>query len=165
KLDEERCGYLNSLVELIRNSCDKRTLALLICTMIAEADRLNTGERLPSDVPKYRYICDIIRQIRSDPFAEYSNSRLASDSFVSTSKLNRDFKRYTHTTLHEFVIRTRMFHAADILKVSSVADAAEKCGFEDVSHFIRTFRKYYGTTPLKYVKNSESPDADESEFH
>lgn len=34
---------------------------------------------------------------------------------------------------------------------TSVIDIAYECGFNDVSYFIKTFRKYKGTTPKKYI--------------
>ena len=35
----------------------------------------------------------------------------------------------------------------------SVQEAADKCGFESVSYFCKTFKKYIGETPGKYSKN------------
>ena len=35
----------------------------------------------------------------------------------------------------------------------SIAEIAEKCGFADSSGLIRAFKKYYNTTPYKYMKN------------
>ena len=35
----------------------------------------------------------------------------------------------------------------------SITDIAYDCGFNDLSYFIKTFRKYKGTTPNKYVKS------------
>ena len=36
---------------------------------------------------------------------------------------------------------------------ASITDIAYDCGFNDLSYFIKTFRKYKGTTPNKYLKN------------
>jgi AraC-like DNA-binding protein len=35
---------------------------------------------------------------------------------------------------------------------SSVTDIAFRCGFNDLSYFIRIFRKYKGISPGKYEK-------------
>ena len=35
----------------------------------------------------------------------------------------------------------------------SITDIAYDCGFNDLSYFIKTFRKYKGTTPNKYIKS------------
>ena len=32
----------------------------------------------------------------------------------------------------------------------TVSEIAEKCGFDDVSYFVRFFKKQTGTTPKKY---------------
>ena len=34
----------------------------------------------------------------------------------------------------------------------SVTDIAINCGFNDVSYFIKTFKKYKGITPKQYIK-------------
>ena len=34
----------------------------------------------------------------------------------------------------------------------SITEVAYKCGFNDLSYFIRTFRKYKGVTPGRYKK-------------
>ena len=35
---------------------------------------------------------------------------------------------------------------------SSIIEISVNCGFNDVGYFIKTFRKYKGTTPSKYRK-------------
>ena len=37
-----------------------------------------------------------------------------------------------------------------------VIDAAMRCGFDDVSYFIKVFRKYKGVTPGKYALQQKS---------
>lgn len=37
---------------------------------------------------------------------------------------------------------------------ASIIEIAMNCGFNDLSYFIKTFRKYKGITPAKYRKQS-----------
>ncbi len=66
-------------------------------------------------------------------------------------------RAFHHTTgfhFKEYLIRRRVNRAADLLRGSadSVAQVAAACGFNSVPHFIRTFRRVTGTTPLQYRK-------------
>ena len=53
-----------------------------------------------------------------------------------------------------YVNRIRMEHAAMVLANQdlAIADIAEDCGIENLSHFHRLFRDHYGITPLAYRK-------------
>lgn len=63
-------------------------------------------------------------------------------------KLKQAFKRVHGTTIHAFVIRKRMENARKMLVENrSVNDMSSKLGYHSVSHFIETFKKYYGETP------------------
>lgn len=63
-------------------------------------------------------------------------------------KLKQAFKSTYGTTIHAFVIKTRMQKARQMLTENcSVADMSTRLGYHSVSHFIETFKKHYGETP------------------
>lgn len=67
------------------------------------------------------------------------------------------FKRNTGQTIFENVNSYRCMMAASyISRGATVAEAASLCGFENGSFFSRTFKKYMGVLPSKYV-DSISP--------
>jgi AraC-like DNA-binding protein len=53
---------------------------------------------------------------------------------------------------HRFLVRLRVEHAARLLRTSSlsVTRICYDVGFRDLSHFITTFRRFTGMTPLQY---------------
>ncbi|MMZ62630.1 Bifunctional transcriptional activator/DNA repair enzyme AdaA [compost metagenome] len=55
-------------------------------------------------------------------------------------------------TLHQYITRTRMRAAADLLLQTSlrVYQIAENVGYKDPKYFIRLFRKEFGTSPEEY---------------
>ncbi len=69
------------------------------------------------------------------------------DSYLSTL-----FKRETGVTLTEYVILKRMEAAENMLKYSdfSLSDISDILNFSSYSHFARTFRKQYNTSPKEY---------------
>ena len=79
--------------------------------------------------------------------------RIASSQGVGRTKLCTDFKETLSVSLHQYIIRERLVLAIRLLKEGArQEEAAWRAGFEDVPHFIRTFRRCYGNTPAKYLK-------------
>lgn len=66
------------------------------------------------------------------------------------------FKEMTGHTPIDYLNRFRIETACNMLSASgvNVTEAAFACGFNDISYFIRTFKKYIGMTPKQYcLKN------------
>ncbi len=78
-----------------------------------------------------------------------------SKKFVcSTGTLTAAFKNEYHISIHQFLINTRLEHAADLLKSSdkAVKEISEECGFYDQNHFYKTFKLNYKLSPIEYRK-------------
>jgi len=73
-------------------------------------------------------------------------------SFVSASHLTRLFRQKLKISPFAFLRQVRMEHAAEALKTGreKISAIAPKCGYRNVSHFVRDFRGYFGTTPKRY---------------
>jgi AraC-like DNA-binding protein len=67
------------------------------------------------------------------------------------------FKRYTRRSPIDYLNLYRIDSACRMLKVSgcSVTEAAFSCGFNDLSYFVKTFKKYKGVTPRQYRRRFE----------
>lgn len=78
--------------------------------------------------------------------------KLAETVELNESYLSVLFKRETGMTVTEYVIFKRMETAENMLKFSdlSLSDISDILHFSSYSHFARTFRKYYGTSPKQY---------------
>jgi len=51
-----------------------------------------------------------------------------------------------------------MQKCAEYIKLGmSATEAANKCGFNDYSNFVRAFSKMFGGSPRKYYKDSITP--------
>lgn len=66
--------------------------------------------------------------------------------------LSKLYKDHTGEGLLEFINRTRIDHAKHLINesVKNVGEIAGCVGYNDVTVFIRTFKKYEGITPGKY---------------
>ena len=64
----------------------------------------------------------------------------------------RYFKKTTSKTFTQFVNEYRLVHASKLLAENNlpITDIAFECGFQNFSHFSRTFKKFTGVSPLRY---------------
>lgn len=71
--------------------------------------------------------------------------------FISASTLNRWFQKYLHISPKAYLESVKLSNAKRMLnEKKSVTETCFVCGFPDLSHFIRIFKKKFGTTPGKY---------------
>lgn len=65
------------------------------------------------------------------------------------------FKSEMKIGIKEYLSRSRLLCAEEMLKNTKmpVSEICYFCGFSNFSHFLRTFRKYYGASPKEYRKN------------
>ena len=82
--------------------------------------------------------------------------KMAEQSGLSTSQLQRDFRKLFRMSPGEYILRLRLQLARRQLIESNepVKLIASRCGFFDQSHFTRLFRKHTGLTPSRYRQNA-----------
>ncbi|MDO3386994.1 helix-turn-helix domain-containing protein [Gilvimarinus sp. SDUM040013] len=88
-----------------------------------------------------------------DNYARFSNiADLAKRFDMSTRTLNRRFKSATGTTPHTYLTNARMVVARDLLKTSNltIAEIAERCGYQDTAYFAELFKQHLDTNPSDY---------------
>lgn len=82
-------------------------------------------------------------------------AQLSQISGMNEKYLCRFFKEYTGKTPIDYVNYLRIEAACQELDETdiSVTDAAIECGFNSISYFTKTFKKYKNTSPSQYRKN------------
>ena len=66
------------------------------------------------------------------------------------------FAKEVGTTLHKYIVKKRLSLSRQMIEDGfDMKTIINKIGFKDTSHFIQSFRKEYGVTPLKYRKRSK----------
>ncbi len=83
---------------------------------------------------------------------EISLNEFGAQFHLSEKYISRYFKEHFHITLSQYVNHLRLEHARQLLEESaaSVTEVAMCSGYQNVSYFIRSFKKMYGVSPLKY---------------
>jgi AraC family transcriptional regulator len=94
----------------------------------------------------------LMNAIREHPEAEHSLEDMAMQAGITPSHLCRVFRRATNLTPHQFVLKTRLERAQQLLSQSDAPmnSIAELLGFSSQSSFNRAFRKFTGETPSFY---------------
>ncbi len=83
-----------------------------------------------------------------------SNQMLSELTGYHAYHLNRLFTRHTGLTVHQYILNLRLNRAKDLLLNSglSLAQIAEKTGFNSNTHFSGYFKQMVGISPLEFRK-------------
>jgi len=83
-----------------------------------------------------------------------SIKQVADKLYVSQSMLDRNFKKHFNISPKKYLETKKILFAKQLLEQGkSVTDACFNAGFNDCSHFIVIFKKYFKTTPNKIRTN------------
>lgn len=163
KANEQIRRYMNSLDDVY---CDFGQTHALIELKLLELLHL-----IAIQDQSYRFVQELMsgqknhkeRRSITDFMGRYYSQNLKLDDYAlltgrSVSTFIRDFKRVYNTTPNKWIMEKKADVAHDLMLVSnySVTDAAIEAGFENVSHFIKIYKRKYGLTPKKSKIRSEN---------
>jgi AraC-like DNA-binding protein len=109
----------------------------------------------PENAPSWRdekRIAAALRRIEKDWHNPLCLADLAQEAAMSRYHFLRIFRQVVGLTPHQYILRTRLHHAAIDLRRSTrpILDIALDAGFGDLSTFNRRFRGTIGVTPGAY---------------
>jgi AraC-like DNA-binding protein len=94
---------------------------------------------------RVRCACDRIRKDYAEPLTA---SELARDAGMSLFHFSRVFAELTGLPPHRYLLRARLDAAAAMLRAGlGVTETCFAAGFNDLSHFTRSFGRYHGAPP------------------
>lgn len=113
----------------------------------------NTGEYSEA-VAKAAQLKSVLEYMEANYASPLSLSELANVVGMNPKYFCRFFKTITRQTPINYLNYYRIEQAATLLGDStlSVTEIGLECGFNDTCHFIKTFKKYKGTTPKQFQK-------------
>lgn len=119
--------------------------------LILQSDQYIHMMQLFSDLfhPRKALLTEVIN---THLFSKISVDELAGLSGMSLSTFKREFQLHFRDTPSNYFKRKRLEEAANLLRKSSetIGEIAFRVGFEDISHFSRSFRQQFGQTPSQY---------------
>jgi len=106
---------------------------------------------------EFSQILPILRYIQSHLDEQITLDILAANFYINKFHLCAIFKKATGFTVMEYVIHRRLLKARELLQQQlPVQRVGEMSGFNNNSHFIRTFKKVIGVSPKQYAKKFTS---------
>jgi AraC-like DNA-binding protein len=104
-----------------------------------------------------RRVIDIARWIEANSHADIDLDAAAKTASMSPHHLLRTFASVLGVTPHQYLIRSRLRHAARLLTDdgSTITQIAGAVGFADLSNFIRTFGRAAGMSPAEFRKAAQ----------
>ncbi len=104
------------------------------------------------DYKRIMQLKNVLDYMESNYASPVSLQQLADAASMSPKYFCRFFYQMTHRTPMDYLNYQRIEHACYELATSdsSVTEVAYNCGFNDLSYFIKTFKRYKGKTPGKY---------------
>lgn len=127
-----------------------QTIAILIFRDINRKSGLLQREKpFHASTQKIEKVADYIKENYQK---ECTLDELSQIAGLSRFYLIRIFREYTGKTPYDYLLDIRIEKARMLLAEGklSVTDICHECGFNNMSHFIRTFKKKIGITPSMY---------------
>ena len=95
---------------------------------------------------------EMVSYIQQNFTGKISLKEFGKQFHLSEKYISRYFKEHFHITLSQYITYLRLENAKQLLQDTdlSVTETAMQSGYQNVSYFIRSFKKTYGISPLKY---------------
>jgi AraC-like DNA-binding protein len=117
------------------------------------------GALIPPDAkaekPRESPLCCALRQVERTFEQKLRQSAIAASAGMSSSAFSRAFKAEFGITFSEYLARYRISRACQLLRQGShsVTNVGQAVGFDDASHFARTFRALLGISPSAFKRS------------
>ena len=129
---------------------------IILGILLSEGEKSGHGP-LKSENPVSELIYKSIVLINERFDTDLSALDISKELNLSYSYFSRMFKRITGKSFREYLNMTRINRAQQMLLTTnkSVTEISSACGYNNVSHFIATYRQIKGITPKSAGKKSE----------
>ena len=141
----------------IRQSGYRHAVLLLLQTVLLHINRkIIKKERQQQSGHSPLWLQSALNYIDAHLIENLNLSMLAARASVSPSYFSRTFKQLTGLNVTEYVIAKRIMLAKELLLSSdfTISEIANRSGFESLPHFYRMFKKFAGSTPAHYKRES-----------
>lgn len=93
--------------------------------------------------------------IEANIYSNLTNEDLALLTNLSLSSFKREFEKVYQSSPARYFKKRKLKRAAELLRHTNqrIGDIAFDCGFVEVSHFSKSFLKYFGVSPSEYRLN------------
>ena len=150
--DAEYCHDLFKLMTWESTMGDSESGEVISHLLKALLIKLAESCQRPAGNPHTQEMLDLHKRIYNNPELPWSVEAMAKELHLSCGYLQALYKNMFGSSCMEDVILQRLKRAQDqlISTTKSVREIAEDCGYNNVEHFCRQFRKFSGVSPSRY---------------
>ncbi len=137
-------------------------MLLLVMREISEIEKCDQKGCNFESYNKNYAVNRIINYLNENYENKISLEQIAHNIYLSPVYISKIFKEETGESPINYLIKIRLEKAKDILlnpDSGSIKSIATQVGYDDVYHFSKLFKKYYGVSPLYYKKRALRQDA------
>lgn len=131
-------------------------ILLLVVREVCDKDDTETKGCNFESYSKSYAVKRIINYLNENYEHKISLEQIAHNMYLSPVYISKIFKEETGESPINYLIKIRLEKARDILIHSdsrSIKNIANSVGYDDVYHFSKLFKKYYGVAPLYYKRS------------
>ena len=159
--NDEMLGTYKRIVKTL-NSQEKRKeflLDLYIQEMLYEILKFRGAKEIINSVKNAR-INNILSYINESYHKNIKVADIAKIFGMEEYEFCRYFKTYTCKTPKEYIKELRLKKAKELLQYQSVTETCYDVGYENISYFIKEFKKAFHITPKQYQKKVKNNKKD-----
>ncbi len=137
-------------------------MLLLIMREIADVEKTEQKGYNFETYNKNYAVNRIVTYLNENYENKISLEQIAHNMYLSPVYISKIFKEETGESPINYLIKIRLEKAKDILlneEGGSIKNIANQVGYDDVYHFSKLFKKYYGISPLYYKKKALKKNA------
>lgn len=156
--DNEIIELLKKIVELyysdksLYKKAKLQSAVLNLMINLAEFHTVSSNISLSAD-NSFKQLKTAVEFIRDHYSEKLTLDIIAKNSFIDKFALSKKFKMLTGCTVVEYINSFRCERIMELMHEGIPSStAAVQCGFNNISFFIKTFKKYTGMLPSEYKK-------------
>ena len=121
---------------------------ILIVQLLSTIIHRDENKNIPGWLRKIKYNFSVMS------FVQMGLDGVLQDTNYDKSYICREFKKYFNCTMTDYLLRTRLSFAANLLLTTNktVADICDNVGLSSLPYFIKKFKEYYKITPSEFRK-------------
>ena len=122
----------------------------------SSTEQLEANEQKTASKADQEFLNKLVNLIHAQMSkGEIDTDTIATAMGMSRKQLRTKVQTITGEPTANYVLRVRMGKAKRLVRTTSasIGEVAAKCGFQDVAHFSRAFKQFFGVTPSQYRKN------------
>ncbi|HEX3320056.1 MAG TPA: AraC family transcriptional regulator [Terriglobales bacterium] len=148
-----RTGFLRWALARVDDAIAAEELGAELLVEVQNCDNIHQRPFRECQFDWYAERVDAVREKILRTFHQnHSLSSLARGVGMSTFHFARVFRQLTGSPPHQYLREVRLKEAARRLCDGvSVTETCFSCGFQNLSHFTRSFQRRFGTPPSKYI--------------